>query len=175
MEIALYNSYQLLIWWKGAHLKTWPTFTSQLFVFCGHYDTKCHLSHRTSVVSCLPEYSKNVQGHTYCKQGSHGLYIAYLNNRWRNFSRQHLQTGSKCLRTFFTSDVVTLPSFDEVVCIFRWVISRPQVLNLRYRNQIRGKLLLSRKLWHFRGSCFSQRFIPSTSPHYSSPRKVLCQ
>ena len=58
---------------------------------------------------------------------------------------------------------------------FRWLISRPQVLNLRSRNQIRGKLLLSRKLWHFRGSCFSQCFIPSTSPHYSSPRKVLCQ
>ena len=60
------------------------------------------------------------------------------------------------------------------LCAFRWLISRPQVLNLRSRNQIRGKLLLSRKLWHFRGSRFSQCFIPSTSPHYSSPRKVLC-
>ena len=47
-------------------------------------------------------------------------------------------------------------------------------LNLRSRNQIREKLLPSRKLWHFRGSRFSQCFIPSTSPHYSSPRKVLC-
>ena len=56
---------------------------------------------------------------------------------------------------------------------FRWLISRPQVLNLRSRNQIRGKLL-SRKLWHFRGSRFSQCFIPSTSPHYSLPSKVLC-
>ena len=45
------------------------------------------------------------------------------------------------------------------LCAFRWLISRPQVL------QIRGKLLLSRKLWHFRGSRFSQCFIPSTSPH----------
>ena len=60
------------------------------------------------------------------------------------------------------------------LCAFRWLISRPQVLNLRSRNQICGKLLLSRKLWHFRGSRFSQCFILSTSPHYSSPRKVLC-
>ena len=60
------------------------------------------------------------------------------------------------------------------LCAFRWLISRPQVLNLRSRNQIRGKLLLSQKLWHFRGSRFSQCFIPSTSPHYLSPRKVLC-
>ena len=60
------------------------------------------------------------------------------------------------------------------VCAFRWLISRPQVLNLRSPNQIRGKLLLSRKLWHFRGSRFSQCFIPSTSPYYSSSRKVLC-
>ena len=58
------------------------------------------------------------------------------------------------------------------LCAFRWLISRPQVLNLRSQNQIRGKLLLSRKLWHFRGSRFSQRFIPSTSPH--TPRRVLC-
>ena len=60
------------------------------------------------------------------------------------------------------------------LCAFRWLISIPQVLNLRSWNQILGKLLLSRKLWHFRGSRFSQCFIPSTSPHDSSPRKVLC-
>ena len=36
------------------------------------------------------------------------------------------------------------------------------VLNLRSRNHIRRKLLLSRKLRHFRGSRFSQCFIPST-------------
>ena len=29
---------------------------------------------------------------------------------------------------------------------------RPQILNLRYRNQIRSKILLSRKLFHFRGN-----------------------
>ena len=33
------------------------------------------------------------------------------------------------------------------LCAFRWLISKPQVLNLRSRNQIRGKLLLSRKLY----------------------------
>ena len=58
------------------------------------------------------------------------------------------------------------------LCAFRWLISRPQILNLRSRNQIRGKLLLFRKLLHFRRSSFSQCFIP-TSPHYSLPSKVL--
>ena len=60
------------------------------------------------------------------------------------------------------------------LCAFRLLISRPQVLNLRSWNQNRGKLRLSLKLWHFRGSRFSQCFIPSSSPHYPSPRKVLC-
>ena len=60
------------------------------------------------------------------------------------------------------------------LCAFTWLISRPQIQNLRSRNQIREKLILSRKLCHFRGSCFSQCFIRSTSPHYSSPSKVLC-
>ena len=60
------------------------------------------------------------------------------------------------------------------LCAFRCLISRPQILNLRSQNQIRGKLLLSRKLRHFRGSRFSQCFILSTSPHYSLPSKVLC-
>ena len=50
---------------------------------------------------------------------------------------------------------------------FWCLISRPQILNLRSQNQIRGKLLLSRKLRHFRVSCFSQCFILSTSPRYS--------
>jgi hypothetical protein len=49
-----------------------------------------------------------------------------------------------------------------------------QILNLRSRNQIRGKLLLSRKLRHFRGSRFSPCFILSTSPYYLLPSKVLC-
>ena len=41
------------------------------------------------------------------------------------------------------------PLSHEVVCMFRWLISRPQVLNLRSRNQIRGKLLLSHNvLYH---------------------------
>ena len=38
------------------------------------------------------------------------------------------------------------------LCAFRCLISKPQVLNLRSRNQIRRELLLSRKLYHFRGS-----------------------
>ena len=60
------------------------------------------------------------------------------------------------------------------LCAFRCLISRPQILNMKSRNRILGKLLLSRKLRHFRGSCFSQFYILSTSPHYSSPSKVLC-
>jgi hypothetical protein len=38
------------------------------------------------------------------------------------------------------------PLSHEVVC-FLCLISRPQILNLRSQNQIRGKLLLSRKLY----------------------------
>ena len=41
------------------------------------------------------------------------------------------------------------------LCAFRCLISRPQILNLTSQNQIRGKLLLSQKLHHFRGSRFS--------------------
>ena len=59
------------------------------------------------------------------------------------------------------------------LCAFRWLIWRPRILNLRSRNQICGKLLLSQKLLHFRGSCFSQCLILPTSPHYSLPIKVL--
>ena len=73
----------------------------------------------------------------------------------------------------YNSERKKTPLSHKVVC-FRCLISRPQILNLRSQNRIRGKLLLSRKLCHFRGSCFSQCFILSTSPHYLSPSKVLC-
>ena len=53
------------------------------------------------------------------------------------------------------------------LCALRCLISRPQILNLRSRNQICGKLRLSRKLRHFRGSRFSQCVMLPTSPHYS--------
>ena len=53
----------------------------------------------------------------------------------------------------------------RIVC-FQVLDFRPEILNLRSWNQIRGKLLLSRKLHYFRGSRFSQCFILSTSPHY---------
>ena len=57
---------------------------------------------------------------------------------------------------------------SQKLCAFRCLISRPQYLILRSRNQFRGKFILSRKLHHFRGSRFSQCFILSTSPitHY---------
>ena len=34
---------------------------------------------------------------------------------------------------------------DPKMCAFRCLVSRPQILSLRPRNQIRGKLLLSKK------------------------------
>ena len=45
------------------------------------------------------------------------------------------------------------------LCAFRSLISRPQILNLRSRNQTRGKSLLSRKRRHFRGSCFAHNIL----------------
>ena len=54
---------KLLIWWKGALLKTCPAVTSITNSWMHDYETKCQLSHMTSVVSCLPEYRKNAQGH----------------------------------------------------------------------------------------------------------------
>ena len=44
-------------------------------------------------------------------------------------------------------------------CVFRCLISRPQILILRSGNQIRGTLLLAWKLLHLRESRFSQCFI----------------
>ena len=44
----------------------------------------------TDAVSCLPEQPKNVQGYTYCKQRSHGLYLI------------HIQTESRVLSGPFT-------------------------------------------------------------------------
>ena len=42
--------------------------------------------------------------------------------------------------------------------VFRCLISKPQILNLRSRNQIRGNFILSRKLHYFRGNLFSRCF-----------------
>ena len=60
------------------------------------------------------------------------------------------------------------------LCALGRLISRLQILNLRSQNQICGKLLLSRKLCHFRENRFSQCYIPSNSPNFSLPSKVLC-
>ena len=48
------------------------------------------------------------------------------------------------------------PLSHEVVCFTKCLISGPQNLILKSRNQIRGKLLLFRKLRYFRGSRFSK-------------------
>ena len=62
------------------------------------------------------------------------------------------------------------PLSHEVVCFqmlgFETSNSKLEVL----KKSIRGNLLLSPKLRHFRGSRFSQCFILSTSPHYSLPQ-----
>ena len=42
------------------------------------------------------------------------------------------------------------------------------------KSNIRGKLLLSRKLGYFKGGRFSHCFILSTALHCSLPSKVLC-
>ena len=62
------------------------------------------------------------------------------------------------------NNTLAAPWSHEVVCAFRCLILRHQTLNLGSRNR---KLLLSRKLRYFRGSCFSQWFILSVYPHYS--------
>ena len=59
---------------KGNISKLVQLLISWIFDLCGNYDTKRQLYQRTSAVSCLPEYPKNAQGHTYCEQSSHGLY-----------------------------------------------------------------------------------------------------
>ena len=59
------------------------------------------------------------------------------------------------------------PLSHRVVCCQMLDFETLKILNLWSRNQIQGKLLLSQKLRHFRGSCFSQCFMLSTSPHYS--------
>ena len=53
---------------------------------------------------------------------------------------------------------------DTWSCVLSDARFRDHILNLRSRNQIRGKLLLSRKLSYFRGNRFSQCFIPSKAP-----------
>ena len=58
------------------------------------------------------------------------------------------------------------PLLHKVVCF--------QMLDLRSRNQNRGKLLLSQKLCYFSGSPYSQCFILSKSL-FLEPSKCLCQ
>ena len=63
------------------------------------------------------------------------------------------------------------PLSDEVVC-FQMLYFETSKSNSEVSKQIRGKLLLFRKLRHL-GGRFSQCFILSTAPHYSLPSKVL--
>ena len=78
-----------------------------------------------------------------------------------------LDTIGNCQRpvllTWCIATYATKHPCHTKLCAFRCLISRPQILNLKSQNQIHGKLLRSRKLRHFRGSRFSQCFIPSSS------------
>ena len=92
-----------------------------------------------------------------CRLALESLLLVYLNimhqlkNLWK-FERDRLSD----LRDNYERK--KHPCHTKL-CAFRCLISRPHVLNLRSRNQIRGNLLLSPKLRHFRGSRFSHCFI----------------
>ena len=60
-------------WYDERGHKTCPAFTFITLGFMWKLWHKILTYHRTSAVSCLPEYPKNAQGHTYCRQSSHGL------------------------------------------------------------------------------------------------------
>ena len=92
-----------------------------------------------------------------------------------------LDTVGSCRRLVFTVNVTNLWKFElnqssklwdnnerkKHPCHTFWcLILRPQILNLRSRDQIRWKLLLSRKLRYFRGSRFSQCFILKHANNY---------
>ena len=60
------------------------------------------------------------------------------------------------------------------LCAFRCFILRLQILNLRFRNQICGQLLFSRKLRLFRGSRFSHYFfLLSTLPITRNQERIM--
>ena len=64
-----------------------------------------------------------------------------------NLWKFELNQSSKLRDINERKNILVAPWSHESVC-FQCLISRPQTLNLRSRNQIRGKLL------HFKGSCF---------------------
>ena len=99
---------------------------------------------------------------------------------------RHLDTIGNCQRPVFLNICIKQPTCESLssigrrsckitmkekkntchtkLCVFRCLISKPQILNLKSR---------TRKLRHFKGSRFSQCFKPSTSPHNSLPSEVL--
>ena len=85
---------------------------------------------------------------------------------------QHMHKKTNKWKFEFNRSSKLRDNNEKKILVTRSCVHLDQVLNLRSQNQIRGNLLLSRKLRHFRESRFSQCFIPSTSPYYSSPRQV---
>ena len=67
------------------------------------------------------------------------------------------------------------PALSHFVCAFRCSISRPQNHPiLRSRNQIRGKLLISQKLYVTSEGAVSHNVLYYQQLHYSLPSEVLC-
>ena len=110
------------------------------------------------------------------------IFTVYRQPSYCPTIQYHLKLCQKCHSLSQTSSALppsVAPLVNKFFCLRnknkrKGFETQKQVLNLRSRNQIRGKLLHSQKLWHFRGSLFSHCFVPLTSLHYSSPRKVLC-
>ena len=61
-----------------------------------------------------------------------------------------------------------------LLCAFKCLIARPQILNLRPQNQNHGKITSFLKTTSFQREPAAHCFTLSTSPHYSIPSKVLC-
>ena len=85
-------------------------------------------------------------------------HVHTITNLWK-FELNKLEIGRRMCEIIMKEKT---PLSHEVVCF----ISRPRDLILRSRNQIRGKLFLSRKL--LQRKPFLTMFI-LTAPHYSFP------
>ena len=121
----------------------------------------------------LPFPSKYPMGETTSTDSLKALYTFGYYQRPVFFTSQHMHTITnlwKCELNWSSklrdSNDKKKHPYHTKLCAFRCLISRPQNLNLRSRNQIRRKL---RKLRYFRGSCFSQCFILSEALHCLLP------
>ena len=133
-------------------MTTFNHFASNLLILlmlCCHFVKCCSRNPRWKVVCDLVP-SESFSGHE------------FIVRAWEQPTRAK-NTPPELSRVLIVCEIlmkeknspVTPWSHRTKLCAFRCLISIPQILNQRSRNQIRGKLLRSRKLLHFRGSCFS--------------------